>query len=155
MHCEKNIKSEESEFAPIIESMTCRKCENATLALALLGPSDDHFHLFQICCKSKPNSLVPPHSYLLAMPSLSLPTSSFSPFVSSLSLELPLLFLFLLPSPSSLDPSFSRSHSQPGVGWKIDQLHQDFAFSWKMMIAWMHCTKLIQLAPPSAKFWRV
>ena len=152
MHCEKNIKSEESEFAPIIESMTCRKCENATLALALLGLA---VMIIFTCFRSAASRKPIRWCRLIAMHSLSLPTSTFPSSVSSLSLELPLLFLFLLPSPSSLDPSFSRSHSQPGVGWKIDQLHQDFAFSWKMMIAWMHCTKLIQLAPPSSKFWMV
>ena len=54
------------------------------------------------------------------MPSLSLPSCS-----SLTSLELPLLLLFLLPPPSSLDPSFSRSHSQPGVGGEIDQPSAD------------------------------
>ena len=89
---------------------------------------------------------IPWLSRLLAMPSPSLPSSS----SALISLELPLLLIFLLPPPSSLDPSFSRSHSQPGVGWKIDQPSADpfslcshFAVRGKMMIASMQCANLI------------
>ena len=59
MHCEVNIKSEESEFSPIIESVICRKCEIAT-----------NSHQFQICYKLRLNSLATPHSHALTLPPL-------------------------------------------------------------------------------------